>query len=142
MQKLDYSCGEAVLATVIRYYWGDNVNEETILRLLPKLKLTDADSRTASRTDSRSPICRSSNKAGYEAAMGKVTFDQLAESKVPVVVGITVPSANTSSSSAAPTAVGLSGRPDSRQHPHAGSRVHQGMAEEHDPRDRQAQATR
>jgi uncharacterized protein len=43
MQKLDYSCGAATLATVARYYWGDNVGEETFLALIPKLKLSEAD---------------------------------------------------------------------------------------------------
>lgn len=92
MQKYDYSCGAAVLATIIKYYWGDKkVGETTFLDLLPKLKLTkeeleDRIENGLTLTDLRDLV----NLAGYHATMAKVTFQQLAKGKVPVVVGITV----------------------------------------------------
>ncbi len=91
MQKLDYSCGAAALATVFRYYWGANVNEETFLRLIPKLNLTaeeikDRVENGLTLTDLRDLA----NLAGYQSSMGKVKFQDLAESKVPVIVGITI----------------------------------------------------
>ncbi len=91
MQKLDYSCGAASLATICRYYWGDNITEETFLRLIPKLKLTAAQIKDRienglTLTDLRDMA----NLAGYQSSMGKVKFSELAEAKVPVIVGITV----------------------------------------------------
>ncbi len=91
MQQLDYSCGAASLATIFRYYWGADVNEETFLRIIPKLKLTkeeieDRIENGLTLTDLRDMA----NLAGYQSSMGKVEFTELAEAKVPVIVGITV----------------------------------------------------
>ncbi len=91
MQKLDYSCGAAVLATIIRYYWGDNVDESTFLDYLPKLKLTEAQARDRVENGLTLTDLRNiANMAGYDATMGKIQFNQLAASKIPVVVGIRV----------------------------------------------------
>ncbi len=91
MQKLDYSCGAASLATICHYYWGDNIGEETFLRLIPKLKLTpeqikDRVENGLTLTDLRDLA----NLAGYQSSMGKVSIQELAEAKVPVIVGITI----------------------------------------------------
>jgi len=91
MQKLDYSCGAAALATIVKYYWGDNVDENTFLSLIPRLNLTqeqvkDRIENGLTLTDLRDLA----NLAGYQSSMGKVTFEELAEAKVPVIVGITV----------------------------------------------------
>jgi hypothetical protein len=91
MQKLDYSCGAAALATIFRYYWGADVGEETFLRLMPKLKLTpeeikDRVENGLTLTDLRDMA----NLAGYQSSMGKVKYSELAEAKVPVIVGITI----------------------------------------------------
>ncbi len=91
MQQLDYSCGAAALATVARYYWGDEVNENTFLVLVQRLKLTDEQIRDRienglTLTDLRDMA----NMAGYQSSMGKVKFHELTEAKVPVIVGVTV----------------------------------------------------
>lgn len=91
MQKYDYSCGAAVLATVARYYWGDNVDEMTFLRLLSQLQLTEAQMRDRVQNGLTLTDLRDiANKAGYEASMGKVQYGELTKARVPVVVGITV----------------------------------------------------
>jgi predicted double-glycine peptidase len=91
MQKLDYSCGAASLATIFRYYWGADVTEATFLNLIPKLKLTpeeikDRVENGLTLTDLRDMA----NLAGYQSSMGKVKFEELAEAKVPLIVGITI----------------------------------------------------
>lgn len=91
MQQLDYSCGAAALATVARYYWGDNVNENTFLVLVQRLNLTaeqirDRIENGLTLTDLRDMA----NMAGYQSSMGKVKFHELVEAKVPVIVGVTV----------------------------------------------------
>lgn len=91
MQKLDYSCGAATLATVARYYWGDNVGEETFLALIPRLKLTEAEIKDRVENGLTLTDLRDlANLAGYQSSMGKVKFQELAEAKVPVIVGVTV----------------------------------------------------
>jgi hypothetical protein len=91
MQKLDYSCGAATLATIARYYWGDNVGEETFLALIPKLKLSEKDIKDRVENGLTLTDLRDlANLAGYQSSMGKVQFHELAEAKVPVIVGVTV----------------------------------------------------
>ena len=91
MQKFDYSCGAAVLATICTYYWGDYRTEAYFLDQLPKLKLSDKDLKDRienglTLTDLRDMA----NFAGYQATMAKVKFEELAQGKVPVIVGITL----------------------------------------------------
>jgi predicted double-glycine peptidase len=89
MQKQDYSCGAAALATVVRYYWGDEVNEEYFLRLilmtLSPAELQDRIKNGLTMTDLRLAAV----KGGYQSTIGKLTFEKLTNSKVPLVVGIT-----------------------------------------------------
>jgi hypothetical protein len=88
MQQRDYSCGAAALATIIRYYWGDPVTEEQFLLLLEKVlkpeDLKEREQNGLSLTDLRNLA----NKAGYQASIGRIKFAELAESRVPVLVGI------------------------------------------------------
>jgi predicted double-glycine peptidase len=91
MQQFDYSCGAAVIATIARYYWGDNVKETDILDLLPKLHLSDKELKDRIENGLTLTDLRNlANKAGYQASMAKVKFSELAEGKVPVIVGIKV----------------------------------------------------
>jgi predicted double-glycine peptidase len=91
MQQRDFSCGAAALATLIRYYWGDNVTEHQILVALDKI-ITDPRERLErvqnglSMTDLR----RAAVAEGYLSVIGTLTFKELAEAKAPVLVGIVV----------------------------------------------------
>jgi predicted double-glycine peptidase len=91
MQQFDFSCGAAVLATVVRYYWGDKATEEQFLDLLPKLKLTEVQLKDRIENGLTLTDLRDlANLAGYQASMGKVKLDELRQSRVPVIVGVTV----------------------------------------------------
>ena len=90
MQKRDYSCGAAALATVARYYWGDNVDEDFFLTIVDLL-LTEEEAKDRVENGlAMTDLRRAAVKAGYKAVVGKVSFEKLTESKVPLVVGITV----------------------------------------------------
>jgi uncharacterized protein len=90
MQQRDYSCGAAALATVIRYHWGDDVTELQLLRELIKMltfeEMKDRIEKGLSLTDLR----RLAVRTGYLSTIGRVKFEKLRESKVPLVVGIVV----------------------------------------------------
>jgi predicted double-glycine peptidase len=92
MQKYDYSCGAAVLATIIKYYWGDDhVSETTFLDLLPRLKLSEKELKDRIENGLTLTDLRNlARLAGYQGTMAKVTFQELADGKVPVIVGVTV----------------------------------------------------
>jgi predicted double-glycine peptidase len=91
MQSYDYSCGAAALATVLQYYWDDPVTEKQILEVMIHKVLTvdeikDRIKNGMSLTDLR----RVSVEMGYLAAIGTMTFEQLCQSKLPVVVPIKI----------------------------------------------------
>jgi predicted double-glycine peptidase len=88
MQKTDYSCGAAALATICKYYWGDNVDEELFLRALDSI-LTRAEIEDRIKNGlAMSDLRRAAVDVGYQSVVGKTTFEKLTEVKVPVVVGI------------------------------------------------------
>ncbi len=88
MQKRDFSCGAAALATLIQYYWEDEVTEDRILveldGLLTPEEIADRIQNGLTLTDLR----RVAVRVGYQASIGKLEFDKLSEAKVPLVVGI------------------------------------------------------
>lgn len=88
MQRRDYSCGAATLATIAHYYWGDNVTEDDVLRALDQIltpeQVEDRIKNGLSMTDLR----RAAVKMGYQAVAGKLSFYKLQDAKVPVIVGI------------------------------------------------------
>ncbi|HEV8070907.1 MAG TPA: cysteine peptidase family C39 domain-containing protein [Planctomycetaceae bacterium] len=89
-QNRDYSCGAASLCTLLKYYWGDNVTEQKVLDTLDKM-LTPAERKDriqngVSLTDLRK-VCV---KLGYVASIGTLSFDQLSQSKIPVLVGLKI----------------------------------------------------
>jgi hypothetical protein len=90
MQKRDYSCGAAALATVAKYYWGDNVDEEFFLAILDHLLTIEEAKDRVENGLAMTDLRRAAVEAGYSAVVGKVSFEKLADSKVPLVVGISV----------------------------------------------------
>ncbi len=89
-QRRDYSCGAAALATLLKYFWNDPATETSVLRQLDHLltpeEVRDRIKNGLSLTDLR----RVAVRMGYQASIGKLSFSQLTEARVPLVVGITV----------------------------------------------------
>lgn len=90
MQQRDFSCGAAALATVLNYYWEENVSEGALLliiaKLLPPDELRDRVANGLTLTD----LKRVAEVGGYKAVLGKITVEKLVDTKLPLVVGITV----------------------------------------------------
>jgi len=88
MQKRDFTCGAAALATIAKYYWDDNVDEDLFLRALDEI-LTDEEIQDRIKNGlAMSDMRRAAVKVGYQAVVGKTSFDKLMGVKVPVIVGI------------------------------------------------------
>lgn len=88
MQQRDFSCGAACLATICRYYWGDDVTEEMVLEPLDLL-LTAAETEDRIKNGlAMSDLRRAAVKMGYQSVVGTTTFAKLGEMKVPAIVGI------------------------------------------------------
>lgn len=90
IQRRDYSCGAAALATLIRYYWGDEVTEEMVLREMDKMLTREEALDRVKNGLTLTDLRRVAVRAGYQATMGKLQYDKLTESRVPLIVGITV----------------------------------------------------
>jgi predicted double-glycine peptidase len=88
MQRRDYSCGAAALATMARHYLGDPVTEDYFLNhldtILTPAEVVDRIKNGLALADLR----KVADKTGYEAVVTKLSFQQLAEAKVPLLVGI------------------------------------------------------
>jgi uncharacterized protein len=89
MQKRDYSCGAAAFATILRYYWGDNVTEEQILLEIEKILTPEEMKDRIKNGLAISDLRRAAVEMGYLSTIGTLSFHELTESKVPLLVGIT-----------------------------------------------------
>lgn len=90
MQQRDYSCGAAALATVIQYHWGDEVTETQLLQELLRMLTLDEVKERVQKGLTLTDLRRLAVRVGYQATIGRLEFEKLRESKVPLVVGIVV----------------------------------------------------
>ncbi|MBI4766038.1 MAG: C39 family peptidase [Deltaproteobacteria bacterium] len=85
-QKFDYSCGAGALATLLRYYFGDNVEEEeillSILRPMTEEEVRDREKNGLSLLD----LKRCAEQRGYQAAGVKLKYASLPRLKGPVLI--------------------------------------------------------
>ena len=90
MQRRDFSCGAAALATVFKYYWRQPVTEELFLTLIAR-RLTRAELEERIRNGlTLTDLKNAAQTVKYSAVIGRLTLEKLAESKLPLIVGITV----------------------------------------------------
>jgi uncharacterized protein len=89
-QNRDYSCGAASLCTLLQYYWGDKVTEQKVLDSLDAM-LKPAERRERIKEGlSLTDLRRVCVKLGYLASIGTLSFGQLSQSKIPVLVPLTI----------------------------------------------------
>ena len=88
MQQREYTCGAAVLATMIRYYWKEDVSEYMLLQDLDEMMsqedIADRLVNGLTITDLRQLAV----KNGFLATIGRLSFKQLTESKIPLIVAL------------------------------------------------------
>jgi uncharacterized protein len=90
MQKFDYSCGAAALATILQYYWNDPITEQKIIAALFAILTVEEVKDRVKNGMAISDLRRVSVEMGYLASIGTVSFDQLANSKVPLIVPLRI----------------------------------------------------
>ncbi len=88
MQNYDYSCGAAALATILRYYWNDPATEKQIISILFKILTPDEIRDRVKHGLAISDLRQASVEMGYLASIGNLSFDRLAQSKIPLIVPI------------------------------------------------------
>ena len=86
IQRYDYSCGAGALATLMRYYFGDEVTEEEILfgilGPMTKEEVMDREEKGLSLLD----LKLYAEKRGYQAVGVKLKYASLKQLKGPVLV--------------------------------------------------------
>ena len=88
-QKLDYSCGAAALATLMRNYFDEDTSEKEILALLD-IRIKDLPKKEKKRKKENGfsllDLKAVANLKGYQAAGFRLTLDQLRKLNTPVIV--------------------------------------------------------
>jgi predicted double-glycine peptidase len=85
-QQLDYSCGAAALATLLRYYFGDDVTEERILGdILGSMTAQEVLEREANGL-SLLDLRQQAERMGYQAVGVQLTLAALPKLTGPVIV--------------------------------------------------------
>lgn len=77
-QDIDESCGSAALATILRFYYGIEVYEKDILKIVNDI----ANDNTASFSD----LKQAATKFGFNAIGLSIDFDNLKEIKIPALL--------------------------------------------------------
>ena len=86
LQRFDFSCGSAALATLMRYYFGDNVSEEAILvGILGSMSATEVRDRETNGL-SLLDLRNYAERAGYRAVGVRLTLASLPRLAGPVIV--------------------------------------------------------
>lgn len=89
MQKRDYSCGAAALATLLKYHLGDPVTEDQVLGVLDHLLTLEEVRDRIENGLAMSDLRKAAVKMDYQSVVAKMTLEQLFKAKTPLVVGIT-----------------------------------------------------
>lgn len=90
MQRRDYSCGAAALATLLRYHWEDPISEDDVLRAVLRVLTIEELKERIQNGLSLTDLRRTSVQMGYQATIGRLEFEKLSESRIPLIVGIVV----------------------------------------------------
>ena len=85
-QQLDYSCGAAALATLLRYYFGEDISEDRmlagILGSMTAEEVVDRETNGLSLLDLR----QQAERMGYQAAGVRLNLAALSKLAGPVIV--------------------------------------------------------
>jgi predicted double-glycine peptidase len=87
-QQLDYSCGAAALATLMRYYFGEDTSEKEVLSRLQARLTREELLYKAQHGFSLLDLKQVALQKGYRAAGFRLTFVQLTRLAAPVIVFI------------------------------------------------------
>jgi uncharacterized protein len=85
-QRLDYSCGAAALATLMRYYYDDPTTEAELLRIIVARLSADEQRLRQTRGFSLLDLKYAAEARGYRAAGFKLTVADLTRLAAPVIV--------------------------------------------------------
>lgn len=86
MQREDYSCGAASLATLMRHYFEEDINEKNVLDSVKSIFTAEQYEVIADRGLSFLELGQVSNALGFQSAAVRLTTEALHNLKGPVLV--------------------------------------------------------
>lgn len=91
MQALDYSCGAASLATLMRYYFQETIDEKVVLTTLTKILGADTVKNKRKAGFSLLDLKKAAEHLGYQAMGIKLQISALSKLRGPVLVHLKIP---------------------------------------------------
>ena len=85
MQEVDYSCGAASLATIMKYYYKDNISEKSILETAKHL-VGKSDNDLKEKGLSLLDLKKIAEHYGYRAEGFRMKIDSLRLLKGPIII--------------------------------------------------------
>ena len=89
-QKYDHSCGVAALATLITFYFGEEVSEKEVIGLILKDKTKTEIERISKKGFSLLSLKEAAEKLGYVADTRRLKLEHLKKLRSPIIVFIKV----------------------------------------------------
>jgi len=86
MQKYDYSCGAASLATLMHYYFGDDISERSLLEYIKRFYTIEEYKRIEEEGLSFLELEQVAQSLGYQTASVRLKMESLKKLRGPVVV--------------------------------------------------------
>lgn len=86
MQQYDYSCGAASLATLMKYYFNDDINEKTLLEYIKTVFSQQEYARIEKDGLSFLELEKISRSRGYQSASVRLKLSALKQLSGPVIV--------------------------------------------------------
>ncbi len=91
IQRYDFSCGSASLATILRFFYGKQVTESSIIkRVLGNHIDVNKSKDTASITLSFYDLSKVSEEMGFESVALEVNIKDLKKIKIPVIAHVKI----------------------------------------------------
>jgi len=93
-QKEDYSCGSASLATILKYYYGQDITEKQILDSVMKIKGVTRDSTLKEYKEANGlsflDLSTIADKKGFKALGLALDMDALKKLQIPVILYVKI----------------------------------------------------
>lgn len=88
MQKYDYSCGAAALATMFKYYFQDDVSEDQVLKATLKTMTPEQVRDRQTNGLSMNDLFKTAKQMGYLGTVYRLPVKKIPELPAPVIVRI------------------------------------------------------
>jgi len=87
-QQRDFSCGAAALATIGKYYWGDDLTEQQVLTVIENNLTDELLKERIENGLAISDLRLAAVELGYLSTIGRLDLEKIRRAKVPLIVAL------------------------------------------------------